>query len=288
MTDAIHSIVTSALGVPGCAAFTYTRRSVDPFVRPPYDQFAEARTGGAFTFTTGTGGFLQEFLYGYTGFRWRAGGLRLDPSLPPQLTGVRASALHWRGRTVSVAVGPHATRVTLVSGRPVRVTSGGVTHELRSSLVVPTRRPDLRPTGDVARCHAVTASPATAEPPEAAVDGTITTQWIGEDPSATVTVDLGTSRTIGSVRVDRNPVTTFPAPPGGDQGHTRPTVSADAQVQVSADGTSWRTLGTASGTPLSVVVAGDGGPVRFVRLVAVGATADVPLIVGELRVRDAV
>ena len=46
MTDAIHSIVTSQLGTPGCAAFTFTRRSVDPFVRPPYDQFAEARSGG--------------------------------------------------------------------------------------------------------------------------------------------------------------------------------------------------------------------------------------------------
>ncbi len=285
MTDAIHSIVTSALGVPGCAAFTFTRRSVDPFVRPPYDQFAEARSGGAFTFTTGTGGFLQEFLYGYTGFRWRAGGIRLDPSLPPQLTGVRASALHWRGRTIGVAVGPRTTRVTRVSGRPVRVTSRGVSHLLRSSLVLPTRRPDLKPTGNLARCHPVTASPATAEPPEAAVDGLLASQWVGDDPSATVTVDLGTSRTVGSVRVDRNPVTTFPAPPGGDQGHTRPTVSADAQVQVSADGTTWRTLGTADGTRLRDVVAGDGSPVRFVRLVAVGATSDVPLIVGELRVR---
>ena len=100
MTDAIHSIVTSALGTPGCAAFTFTRRSVDPFLRPPYDQFAESRSGGAFTFTTGTGGFLQEFLYGYTGFRWRADRVRLDPSLPPQLTGVTASALHWRGRVL--------------------------------------------------------------------------------------------------------------------------------------------------------------------------------------------
>ena len=56
-------------GIAGCPAFTFTRRSVDPFVRPPYQQFAEARSGGAFTFTTGAGGFLQEFLYGYTGFR---------------------------------------------------------------------------------------------------------------------------------------------------------------------------------------------------------------------------
>ncbi len=283
MTDAIHSIVTSQLGTPGCAAFTFTRRSADPFLRPPYDQFAEARTGGAFTFTTGTGGFLQEFLYGYTGFRWRADRVRLDPSLPPQLTGVRASALHWRGRTIGVAVGPRRTRVTLRSGRPVRVSTPGGTHVLRSTLVVPTRRPDLRPTGDLARCRTVTASPSTAEPPEAAVDGPVITQWIGDDPSATLTVDLGTANPVGAIKVVRNPVTTYPAPPNGDKGVTQPTVSADARVEVSSDGQTWRTLGTVSGTSLQGSVTGDADPVRYVRLVAVGATADVPLIVGELR-----
>jgi trehalose/maltose hydrolase-like predicted phosphorylase len=283
MTDAIHSIVTSKLGTPGCAAFTFTRRSVDPFVRPPYDQFAEARSGGAFTFTTGTGGFLQEFLYGYTGFRWRAGGVRLDPSLPPQLTGVRLSAVHWRGRTLSVAVGRQTTRLTLESGAPVRVTTPHGTRVLSSTMVVPTRRPDQTPTPDLARCRPSTAAPATAEPPEAAVDGTVTTQWIGEDPAAIVTADLGTARTLGAVVVARNPVTTYPAPPGGDKGVTKPTVSADAEVQVSADGTTWRTLGTVAGTALRGRVDGDALPVRFVRLVAQGATTDVPLIVGELR-----
>jgi trehalose/maltose hydrolase-like predicted phosphorylase len=283
MTDAIHSIVTSELGIPGCAAFSYTRRSVDPFVRPPYQQFAEARSGGAFTFTTGAGGFLQEFLFGYTGFRWRQDGVWLDPSLPPQLTGVRASALHWRGRTLSVAVGPLVTRVRLLSGPPVRVSSPAGTRILRSTLTLQTRRPDLTPTNDLARCRPATASPATAEPPEAAVDGTVTTQWIGDDPSATVVVDLGTSTRLGAVTVARNAVTTYPAPPGGDKGVTKPTVSADARVQVSEDGSTWRTLGTVDGTRLIGHVAGDGSPARFVRLVAVGATADVPLIVGELR-----
>ena len=283
MTDAIHSIVTSELGTPGCAAFSFTRRSADPFMRPPYDQFSEARTGGAFTFTTGAGGFLQEFLYGYTGFRWRANGVRLDPSLPPQLSGVRASALHWRGRTISVAVGPRTTHVALESGAAVRVSTPGGSRVLRSSLVIPTRRPDLTPTTDLARCRPVTASPATAEPPEAAVDGPVVTQWIGDDAAARLRVDLGARTTVGAVTVVRNPVTTYPAPPGGDKGVTKPTVSADARVQVSADGHTWRTLGTIDGTSLRGSVAGDGRPVRYVRLVASGATADLPLIVGELR-----
>jgi hypothetical protein len=45
MTDAIHSIDASALNAPGCSAYTYMLRSYEPFLRPPYDQFAETRTG---------------------------------------------------------------------------------------------------------------------------------------------------------------------------------------------------------------------------------------------------
>jgi hypothetical protein len=154
---------------------------------------------------------------------------------------------------------------------------------LRSTLAIPTRRPDQKPTDDLARCRPATAKPATAEPPVAADDGTVTTQWIGDSPSATITVDLGVARTLAAVTVARNAVTTYPAPPGGDKGVTKPTVSADARVQVSADGQSWRTLGTVDGSSRHGSVSGDGDPVRFVRLEAIGATADVPLIVGELR-----
>src|SRR6185437_1420759 len=63
MSDAINSIDTSSLGSPGCASYVYTQRSVEPFIKDPFDQFSETRTGGAFTFTTGIGGFLQEFIY---------------------------------------------------------------------------------------------------------------------------------------------------------------------------------------------------------------------------------
>jgi trehalose/maltose hydrolase-like predicted phosphorylase len=83
MTDSIHAIDSLALGVPGCPAYHYTLRSVLPSVQPPSDQFTEAGNGqGTFTFLTGEGGFLQAFLYGWAGFRWRENGIHLDPSLP--------------------------------------------------------------------------------------------------------------------------------------------------------------------------------------------------------------
>src|SRR3954453_8347120 len=167
VTDGIHSTVTSKLGTPGCAAFTFTKRSVDPFMRGPYDQFSEARTGGAFTFTTGAGGFLQEFIYGYTGMRWRGDGVTLDPSLPPQLSGVTLNAVRWQGRTLRMAVRRDGTQVTLVSGPAVPLSWPGGSRTLGTggSATIPTRTPDTSPTDDVARCQPATASPATAEPP---------------------------------------------------------------------------------------------------------------------------
>jgi len=149
-------------------------------------------------------------------------------------------------------------------------------------MTLPTRRPALTPTTNLARCRPATAAPPTAEPAEAADDGTVTTQWIGETASARVTVDLGRLRQVGAVTLSRNALTTYPAPPGGDKGVTRATVSADARVQVSVDGRTWRTLGIVDGKRLEARIVSDGGAVRFARAVAVGATADVPLIVGEL------
>src|SRR5205085_12095563 len=77
MSDSVNEIDTSALGSPGCASYVYTQRSYEPFIRDVFDQFSETRTGGAFTFMTGIGGFLQEVLYGYSGFRWGADGIQL-------------------------------------------------------------------------------------------------------------------------------------------------------------------------------------------------------------------
>ena len=96
MTDAMHAIDAAQIGEPGCATNTYLMRSIEPFVREPFAQFAEARGdkagaqdplagSPAHNFLTGAGGFLQAFTYGLTGLRWRADRVHLDPMLPPQL-----------------------------------------------------------------------------------------------------------------------------------------------------------------------------------------------------------
>ena len=43
MTDSVHAIDAAAIGEPGCATYTYLMRTIRPFVREPFAQFAEAR-----------------------------------------------------------------------------------------------------------------------------------------------------------------------------------------------------------------------------------------------------
>jgi trehalose/maltose hydrolase-like predicted phosphorylase len=194
MTDAISSIDTSALGSPRCASYAYTLRSADPFIRDVFDQFSETSTGGAFTFMTGIGGFLQEFLYGYSGMRWNPHSVGLDPSLTSQLPGVTLHALRWRGRTFDVAIGLKTTRVTLTSGPGLPVRANGTTHVVHrgSPLTLATSRPDRTPTTDLVRCrrvHATSAEPL--GPPLAAVDASPATFWQPATSRGTLTVRLG-------------------------------------------------------------------------------------------------
>lgn len=190
MTDSVSSVIAAQLG-DDCSAWTYTLRSLDPFVTAPYEQFTEARSGeGVFTFLTGEGGLLQEFLYGYTGLRWREDRLHLDPMLPPQLAaGLKILGLRWQGRVVDLELKPAGTTVTLRAGPLLPV--GAQT--LTDTLTLPTRT--VGPTPDnLARCRPASATSADASgPAAAAVDGSLATAWTsGEDPAtpATVTVHL--------------------------------------------------------------------------------------------------
>ncbi|WSA80837.1 haloacid dehalogenase [Streptomyces sp. NBC_01799] len=129
MTDSVHSIVYAELGDAN-AAFQHTRRSVEPFLRPPFEQFAEARTGGAFTFLTGHGGFLQEFLHGYSGLRWRADRVVLAPILPDPLNGIALRRLRWRGRVFDIDIRHDSTTVRLHAGETLPVEAAGQLHHV--------------------------------------------------------------------------------------------------------------------------------------------------------------
>lgn len=240
MTDAIHSIDASALNVAGCSAYTYLLRSYQPFLRPPFDQLAETRSGDdtAFNFLTGIGGFMQVFQYGFSGLRFAEDSIRLDPSLAPQQHGVTLPDLKWQGRTFTVAIRPRTTTVTLRSGAPLPITTPGgkLTVSQGEGITIPTRRPDLQPTDDLARCQRVTASPSVAgDDPVAAVDGTAATPWIATEPHAWLAVQLSKPTDISSVDVTR-----------GNSDPFRYT------VEVSTDGNSWHTVATAPATSTGI------------------------------------
>ena len=114
-------------------------------MQPPFDQFTEARSGqGTFTFLTGEGGFLQTFLYGWSGFRWRPDRIHLDPALPDQwaASGLTLRGLAYQGRRFDVAIGAQQTTVTLDSGDSVPVEANGTTQTLSQGapVTIPTRR----------------------------------------------------------------------------------------------------------------------------------------------------
>jgi trehalose/maltose hydrolase-like predicted phosphorylase len=293
MSDAVNSIDTSALGTPGCASFVYTQRSYEPFIRDVFDQFSETRTGGAFTFMTGIGGFLQEFLYGYTGFRWNPAGIPLDPSLSGGMSGVVVHNLIWRGRRLTITVGSRFTTVTLNSGRAVPIiTRAGTTRMLRTgrSFRIATRRPDRTRTSDLVRCGNATASSAQPGAPAlAAVDGSPATDWQPTAVPATLTAPLAASRSrkvrIVTVLWGREwpgPPAPNVHPPAGPVKTLRPD---SYQLLVSTDGHSWRVVRTVNRTTgtLDVIHLGRHGVrARFLRIAITSASGSSKPMLQEL------
>jgi hypothetical protein len=268
MTDAIHAIDAAQIGEPGCATNTYLDRSIKPFVRDPFAQYTEARGdkagaqdplagSPAYNFLTGSGGFSQVFTFGLTGMRWREDRVHLDPMLPPQLAGgVTVKGMHWHGRTFDVAIGPSTTTVTLRSGGSFPLETPSGTRTVSGSATIPTRRPDLAATDDLARCRDATASSEEAGMyAEAAVDGSTATVWSPTTSPATLTVDLGKVARVSSVVAD------WAAKPGG------------SRVLTSTDGTTF--------TPAKVGSTGKlQGPVdaRYVRLEATWSGSTAPVL----------
>jgi trehalose/maltose hydrolase-like predicted phosphorylase len=292
MSDAVNSIDASALGTGGCSSYVYTQRSYQPFIRDVFSQFSETRTGGAFTFMTGIGGFLQEFLYGYSGLRWNPSTLRLDPSITSQIPGIVLRRLSWRGRTFTVSIGQRTTTITLNSGRPFAFTTRTGTHRIRRnhSVTVTTRRPDLAVTADVVRCGRSAASSAQpGAPPLAAVDGSPATDWQPVSLPATLTVRVpGGSQQVDAAAIRWGqqwppaPGPTQPPPPG-------PVTTLRASsysLLVSDDGHSWRTVATLTGRTTGTLdrLRFPATSARFVRVQITAGTGTQPPTLQELTV----
>jgi trehalose/maltose hydrolase-like predicted phosphorylase len=287
MTDAVSLIDTAALGTAGCASYVYTERSYQPFIRDVFHQFSETRTGGAFTFMTGIGGFLQEFLYGYSGMRWNTGNVQLNPSLTGQIGGIVLHAVQWRGRVFMVDIGQQHTTVRLQSGAPlpVKTPSGVRTVTQGHALTMPTRRPDLIASSDLVRCGRASASSTQPGAPAlAAVDGSPATDWEPKSVHSTLTAPVrGLAAPIRTVTLSWGrqwptaPAPNVPPPP-------TPVIvlrPASYSVLVSSNGRRWRRVAVLSGRAGRVVdtLHLHGVRARFVRIrVTATSTTQLPML----------
>jgi hypothetical protein len=236
MTASVEAVIASQVQMPGCLDYTLFRNAYQPFLRGAFDQFNETQyltpsagqSNPAFDFATGAGGFLQTFAYGFAGLRWDPNVLRLDPTLPPQLSGgITITGLQYQGRTLTVKIRPRTTWMKLTSGRPVTLSTPTGTQTLARGVVkVATARPDLDPTDNLARCQNATASSSQAvNQSAAAVDGDTATSWIAANTASSYTMTLGAPS-----NTDRADI---------DWGSTRP---SNYVAQVRMDRHTWRTV----------------------------------------------
>ncbi|MFD9484800.1 discoidin domain-containing protein [Streptomyces sp. NPDC059991] len=257
MTDSVHAIDAAGIGEPGCSTYTYLERSIKPFVRGPFAQFSEARGdkagaddplagSPAHDFLTGKGGFLQVFTNGLTGMRMRENRLHLDPMLPPQLDrGVTLHGLTWQGRTYDIELGAHRTTVRLTDGAPMTLDTPQGEQIVSKDVpaVLKTRRPDLDPTTNAARCTTATAS---SEQPgmyaSAALDGNTATAWVPDGARGELTADLAKPVRVTKVTPTWN--------------DTKPTAYS---IELSLDGRHWQRA-----------VAGNARLARYVRVTVQG------------------
>jgi trehalose/maltose hydrolase-like predicted phosphorylase len=253
MSDSVASIDSAALGTPGCSSYVFTQRSVEPFIRDYFDQFSETKGGGAFTFMTGIGGFLQEFLYGYSGLRWSSNTVQLAPSLTGELDGIVLHDLSWHGRRFTMAIGQHTTSVTLNSGTalPLKVNGHIRNVAIGQTLTTVTRRPDLSSTNDAVRCGKAFASTSQPGAPAlAAVDGSAATDWQPVTLPATLTASFprGT-QTVSTATLQWGQM--WPSAPALNQAPPPgPVVTLRANsysVAVSINGHTWHTVATVTG-----------------------------------------
>ena len=105
MLPGIYPVVAAELGdraiVDDCL-----NRSYKPYMKPPFNALNEGPRGESINFITGTG-FLQQFLYGYTGFRLsEAEGVaeRYKPILPSSIRKLILKNITIRGRKYDVVV----------------------------------------------------------------------------------------------------------------------------------------------------------------------------------------
>ena len=118
MTASMQAIVAAKLG-RGQDSLDQFHDSYRPFMRGPWDAFAEKRTSNRVYFCTGMGGCLQSILYGFAGLQvvepgQKAIGTKIasdsvaalyaNPHLPPGWGGLTVKGVRFHGKAYDVSI----------------------------------------------------------------------------------------------------------------------------------------------------------------------------------------
>ncbi len=131
MTASMQAVVAAKLG-RGPESLEQFHDSYRPFMRGPWDAFAEKRTSNRVYFCTGMGGCLQSVLAGFAGLQvteagQKAAGTKIagdsvaalyaDPHLPPGWSNLTVKGVRFHGKAYNVAIG---------AGNTVSATAGAL------------------------------------------------------------------------------------------------------------------------------------------------------------------
>ncbi len=98
LLPAIYPVVAAELGDRNLVE-DFLVRSYEPFMKQPFNVLNEGSSGESVVFLTGTG-FLQQFIYGYTGLRWGENGIeqKFKPMLPSRVKKLVLRNISSRGK----------------------------------------------------------------------------------------------------------------------------------------------------------------------------------------------
>ena len=106
MTITLYPIIAAELGQRKLIDSLLVRKVYEQYPHGPFLVLSETPTNQSVNFLTGAGGFLQQFIYGYTGLRLTENGVapKFKPILPSSIKKLTVHNVHSRGKRYDVIV----------------------------------------------------------------------------------------------------------------------------------------------------------------------------------------
>jgi protein-glucosylgalactosylhydroxylysine glucosidase len=113
MTITLYPLIAAELGQRTLIDSLLVRKVYEQYPHGPFMVLSETPTNQSVNFLTGAGGFLQQFIYGYTGLRLTDKGLvpRFKPILPSSIRRLRLRNIQSRGKRYDIIIEGSVRRI---------------------------------------------------------------------------------------------------------------------------------------------------------------------------------